>query len=469
MFLLGGGSLSVLTTVQADDILWNLNVPNGNWNDSFNWFNGSGGANRVPTGDDHVLLYTDNRNTNVTYDSNNPSINLLNLGAQSGIPNNPYSGTMTLNLTGGTLSAIGNPLEVGGNQPTIGGTGRGVLDQTGGTFLISGLDGSNPPQLTGSLVLGSETTGIGTYNLSGTGSLSVALFEMVGANGTGTFNQSAGSHIVGTNLYLGYNSGSNGTYSLNGTGSLGVIGSEAVGYNGTGIFSQSGGTNNVERNLLISRYPLTGSSGTYNLSGGTLNVNGEIVNNGTFNQTNGGSSVKGTFATTGIYNLSNGTLNASGGISNTGTLNQTGGNNTSASGAAATIGSGGTYNLGGGTFNTNGGFTNNGNVNMTIGNTTGQLVLGNGTNMTNNNTFNIIGQGNSGGVISNGGWSLLSNNIQNTSIIVQPVSYLAPANPIDSCFRKHYQQSHRHLDCVTDICNLWCCCHQYYPHHHSTS
>jgi hypothetical protein len=402
LFLLAGFSLCFTTRAQADDIVWNTDFSSGNWNVPSNWYNVSNvGTNRVPVGDDHALLYTDNRNITVTYNSINPSFNLLNLGAPSSDSNLPYSGTMTLNITGGTFQTTGD-------QDTVGGEGRGTINQTGGVYITAGPSGDGSK---GTLVLGSNTSGIGIYNLSGTGSLSVANFEMVGANGTGTFTQSAGSHLVGTDLYLGYNTGSNGTYNLSGTGSLVVNGNESVGNSGNGVFNQNGGTNTIGGVLYISGNP--GSTGIYNLTGGTLNANGGIVNKGTFFQSDGTSTAKQMF-------------------SNTGTFNQTGGINTSASGTTATNGSSGTYNLGGGTFNTNGGFTNNGNVNMTIGSTTGQLILGNGTNMTNNSFFNIIGQSgqsNSGGVVQNGGWAPTWSGIQSGSNNVQPVSYLAPASP----------------------------------------
>ena len=54
--------------------------------------------------------------------------------------------------------------------------------------------------------------------------------------GTGTFTQSGGGCQVNGSLYLGYNSGSTGTYNLSGGGTLGGIygycGYEYVGYLG---------------------------------------------------------------------------------------------------------------------------------------------------------------------------------------------------------------------------------------------
>jgi len=408
-------SLCVSAPVRADDIVWDLGISSGDWNNASHWINTSGGSQRVPAGTDHGLLLTDNSSRTVYYNSTGPAFELLNIGAPSGIPNAPFSGTMTLNITAGVFRTTGA-------QDTVGGTGRGVVNQTGGSYVTDGSTVSG-----GTLVIGSETTGIGTYNLSGTGALSSAGFQMVGANGTGTFTQSAGSNAVGTTLYVGWGAGSSGTYNLSGTGSLVVGVNETVGNNGAGVFNQSGGANTISGKLYIARY--AGSSGVYNLSGGTIDANGGIVNNGTFIQGNGTNTSKGVFTQAGSYTLSNGAVNATGGFTNSGTFNQTGGTNTTASGATATVANGGTYNLGGGTFNANGGFVNSGNVNMTIGaTTTGQIILGNGTNMTNNNSFNITGLGTSGGMIGNGGWTGLSNSIQTSSTTLQPVSYAAPAS-----------------------------------------
>ena len=325
-------SLCVSTPVRADDIVWNLGISSGDWNNASSWINASGGSQRVPAGSDHGLLLTDNSSRTVYYNSTGPAFELLNIGAPSGIPDSPYSGTMTLNITGGAFRTTGA-------QDTVGGTGRGVVNHTGGSYITDGSTVSSG----GTLVIGSETTGIGTYNLSGTGSLSSTGFQMVGGNGTGTFTQSAGSNTVGTTLYVGWGAGSSGTYNLSGTGSLVVGLNETVGNNGVGVFNQSGGANTISGKLYIARY--AGSSGVYNLSGGTLDANGGIVNNGTFIQGNGTNTSKGMFTQGGTYALSGGAVNASGGFTNSGTFNQTGGANTTASGATATVGSGGTYNL----------------------------------------------------------------------------------------------------------------------------
>ncbi len=70
------------------------------------------------------------------------------------------------------------------------------------------------------LRLGVNPTGIGSYDLSGTASLLRVLNdETIGVSGTGTFNQTGGTHLVLNNLYLGFNPGGTGSYNLRATAS----------------------------------------------------------------------------------------------------------------------------------------------------------------------------------------------------------------------------------------------------------
>jgi len=60
-------------------------------------------------------------------------------------------------------------------------------------------------------------------------------------------NQTGGTNAVDVMLFLGYKSGSSGTYNLSG-GSL-SINSAIIGNGGTGTFIQTGGTNTGAANL----------------------------------------------------------------------------------------------------------------------------------------------------------------------------------------------------------------------------
>ena len=86
------------------------------------------------------------------------------------------------------------------------------------------------------------------------------------------FNQSDGTHTAGGSLVLGQNVGSSGEYNLSG-GTLSssfTFGAVAiVGQYGTGVFNQSGGTNTASLYYLGLN---VGGGGTYNLTGGNLNA-----------------------------------------------------------------------------------------------------------------------------------------------------------------------------------------------------
>ena len=152
----------------------------------------------------------------------------------------------------------------------IGYAGPGSFLQSGGTHAV-----------TGALYLGAGADG--TYNLSSAGLLT-ALAEYVGASvgfpgtpGTGSFTQSGGTNAAAS-LYV---SGAGGTYNLSGSGLLSVSSTEAVlgaaspFPGGAATWQQTGGTNVAGYvNLGGGRYVLSGGllelSGGLQLAGGTL-------------------------------------------------------------------------------------------------------------------------------------------------------------------------------------------------------
>jgi hypothetical protein len=289
---------------------------------------------------------------------------------------------------GGTLTSS--------NQSVVGASGTGTFNQSGGTY-----DSPQP-------VLGSNAGGSGTYNLTG-GVLNGG--AIVGYAGTGVFNNSGGAHNVptvdGPNLMIGYESTSNGTYNLMSGGNLMNTVGAIIGFYGTGTFNQSGGTH-ITSNLRVGQRTGTG---TYNLSDGTLDVTVQTVvggklgaATGTFNQTGGtltttGETVVGYYGTgifnqsagihntgsmvigreigsTGTYNYSGGTLTA-GSIVNKGAFNQSG-----ATTVTANVTNNGAYHISGAGINTVlGSFTNNGTLK-----TTGTTAVFTGT-FTNNGTY----------------------------------------------------------------------------------
>ena len=221
--------------------------------------------------------------------------------------------------------------------------------------------------MAGIFFLGHDSGSSGTYNLSG-GSLSAG-FGFVGYQGVGVFNQSGGIVRISNNLQLGYYPGSSGTYNLS-DGSL-FTSTLYVGKEGVGVFNQTGGSTTIEQTSFVSGlylgyYP--GSSGTYNLSGGSLLAPAETIGVlvggvGVFNQSGGINTVTDSL-TLGYRNGSNGTYNLSGGslvsdfesvgFQGLGTFNQSGGSNSVTGDVVLgdwTTGNG-TYNLSGGSLST---------------------------------------------------------------------------------------------------------------------
>lgn len=252
-------ALSLATVATAAVKNWTDGT--GNWIVGANW---SGGT--VPMAGDQVnIVFTDGVARTVTYDVTAP-----NLGA------------LTIDLTGAgattnTLSIAANNLTASG-LVTVGNSGRGSVNQTGGTTTISG---SN------SLFLGNNAGSVGSYSLSNTGSLAVTGNENIGLSGTGSFTQSAGSNTLTLDMVMGFTSAALGTYTMSG-GTFSTGGSQYIGYSATGsggqsggTFNQSGGTNTVASNVYLGYN--AGSTGTYALSGGTLTVGNDLVvgNSGT--------------------------------------------------------------------------------------------------------------------------------------------------------------------------------------------
>ena len=97
--------------------------------------------------------------------------------------------------------------------------------------------------------------GMLTVSKSGAADANAVIGEFIGYSGTGNFIQSGGTNLVNQpynenewGVVLGYNVGSSGSYSLSG-GLLQILGGgygapEFIGLSGSGSFTQSGGINN---------------------------------------------------------------------------------------------------------------------------------------------------------------------------------------------------------------------------------
>jgi hypothetical protein len=168
----------------------------------------------------------------------------------------------------------------------VGVAGTGTFTQTGGTnYLIVGLLASEDSEDSGQVDVASSAGSFGTYSLGGTGTI-LAISELIGNGGIGTFTQTGGINTLTATIYgnslggflgIAANSGATGTYTLS-AGTLSTVG-ETVGISGFGTFVQTGGSNTLaplpptlftgarsELDIASS----AGSTGSYTLSGGIL-------------------------------------------------------------------------------------------------------------------------------------------------------------------------------------------------------
>lgn len=251
----------------------------------------------------------------------------VSLGSQAGA-----QGTVTVTGLGSQFNVTPEVVVGGGGQGTLtlqqGATGSslnlyvgGVAGGTGTVMLTDA--GTKWTNSTGTVIVGDA--GTGTLTVQNEADLS-AQNEIVGYSHVGTLNLSGGSNSVMDTLTLGASASGTGTYNLSGTGSLTVAGkglsvlAEVVGEDGTGYFFQTGGTNTVSGGSLAIGEGNTGYGG-YVQSGGQTSVLSDLD-----------LALQGT----GEYYLSrSGTLTVSQkediGVFNAGTFKQSGGTNTATS------------------------------------------------------------------------------------------------------------------------------------------
>ncbi|WP_428936801.1 beta strand repeat-containing protein [Fontivita pretiosa] len=271
-------------------------------------------------------------------------------------------GSATFTQTGGVGTSTASGIRIGN-----GAGGRGVWSLSGGSVVspqfIVGNNGSGTVNhsagfnnATTSFVVGSGTTSIGVYNLSGTGQLTTFQSPTVsiGSSGVASFNHSGGTfNCDASTLVLGVQSSGSGVYTLNGAGASLRSGGVTIGQNGTGIFNQSDGDHRISGSTNELRLGSgANSTGVYTLSGGNLSVSGDefigVSGAGTFIQSGGSHGVGGdqdigpSFGSgTGTYLLSGGSLSVFGRqtVNTNGQFIQTGGTNQVSSNALNVEGS----------------------------------------------------------------------------------------------------------------------------------
>ncbi len=224
--------------------------------------------------------------------------------------------------------------EVQGYTLSVGTSGNGYINASAGYLGWNGFGFAG-----GGLIMGDGATGtlsvsdeahfaaapalLGDAN-SGTG----AIYQSGGTTG---FGSSSGNIVVG--LTLGNSAGTSGIYQLSG-GSISAF-SEVIGSQGAGTFVQIGGTNSIipgtkNPRFLFAIAASSGSTGNYDLSGGSLSISGNAYVGG-IDPADGGSggtgvlTVEGTGAmtvsqTVKVYNTPGTSVNLAGGSITTAAL-----------------------------------------------------------------------------------------------------------------------------------------------------
>jgi hypothetical protein len=189
-------------------------------------------------------------------------------------------------LDGGSLTV--------GNNVFVGYDAVGTFSQTQGVHTIGNRLALGRLTFAGTAGTPEDVIGNGTYNLSG-GQLTSASAD-IGDLGVGRLNQSGGTYAISGQLTIGKETNAVGTVELSsgtlsaGSVVVGSIGTGALSIHKTGLLQTAGtltigsrGTVNLSGGTFDAQTIDHTSSGTFNFTGGTLHVstfNGDLVNNG---------------------------------------------------------------------------------------------------------------------------------------------------------------------------------------------
>lgn len=177
-------------------------------------------------------------------------------------------GTLTVN---GAYSITANDLY---DTVQVSTTANGTINHSAGTLTV-----------TNEFDLGVTAGLVGTYNLSGVGTLAVFDLFIGGFNGVGSgaFVQTGGTVTVADGVNLGSTTNASDTYSI----SAGALTTSylVIGDLGPATFTQTGGSVTIQSNFLQG-FQFGGMAATYQLNSGTLTipvVYSYVANTGTFN------------------------------------------------------------------------------------------------------------------------------------------------------------------------------------------
>jgi len=211
--------------------------------------------------------------------------------------------TGTVNITGGALN-IGTNADGSNNSGmrlNVGEGSTGAMNITGGQVTVNG------PVTIGGQSWDGQASGAGYVTMSGNSTLTVTTRDafMVGfSGGAGTMDISGGTVTTGGDMHVGDGNGQTGS-----NGAVYQSGNAVVNVQNTG-----GGYNN----LLLGVNSQGTGIGTYNLSGGSVSagdIRAGVDGAGRFTQTGGLANLNGSLrlaemqGSTGVYNLSAGTVN----------------------------------------------------------------------------------------------------------------------------------------------------------------
>ncbi|MBD3297012.1 MAG: hypothetical protein GF392_06540 [Candidatus Omnitrophica bacterium] len=168
------------------------------------------------------------------------------------------------------------------------------------------------------LRIGDGSSEQGSLSVSTGGDLSTYRIYNGAYEGAGSITQAGGSLSASNGIYMGFSgSSSSGTYDLSG-GTL-TAAYEYLGYYGDMSFIQTGGTHNVNNQMRLG-YGYNANPATYDLQDGILNTNEVYIGtqygnaSGVMDQSGGTHNVTQLYISedddTGVYNLSGGTLDA---------------------------------------------------------------------------------------------------------------------------------------------------------------
>ena len=229
-----------------------------------------------------------------------------------------------------------------------------------------------PPTARAQTLVVDENNGTSPYTLTG----GTATYDnvIVGNTGVGLLVQTGGTLDIPNgpgNLDVGDESGSSGTYNLSGGTINANANSTIVGDHGTGVFTLSGdGVDEAGDSLIIGA---NGGNGTFNLDGGTLTTLGGVTNSrgtSTFNF-NGGTLEAQPYYIAGygpyfFHNLTNAYVLAGGARINTNGCDLTVAQNLT-SGTGPSTADGGLTKLGGGTLTLSGNSAYSGPTTISVG------------------------------------------------------------------------------------------------------